>query len=117
MGYRIKSEIFNMEASYYKQKMKAAGISDRDEIDHGEADFNIKLLRKDESLAFSEKTFKDFEDIKTKINNCKMEGTDKYKLIHEERLFSSSQNQFRIFLEYAIKDDSDEIDITEDTSF
>lgn len=115
MGYQIKAEIFNMETSYYNQKMKAAGLSR--ECEDEDEEFDLKLNKANENLAFSEKTCKDFEVIKTKINKCLLDGTDKYKLIHEERLFSSSQNQFRIYLEYMVKDDTDEVEITEDTSF
>lgn len=116
MGYKIKAEIFNMETSYYYQKMKAAGLT-REEVDEGEADFLVKLNRNSEKGSFTEKTFKDFERIKTKINDSKIKGDNKYRLIHEERLFSSSQNQFRIYLEYSIKDSEEDIAFSEDTSF
>lgn len=115
MGYKIKAEIFNMETSYYAQKMKAAGLT-REEEGEGEADLLVKLNRDKGKNDFSEKTFKDYERIKTKINDCIRNNNDDYRLIHEERLFSSSQNTFRIYLEYSVKAD-DETQISEDISF
>ena len=115
----VVAEIFNMEPEYLKKK-KAYITKCLESLQTKNLELTITEeidAALEKNPAFSDKTRDDYRDIKTKIMQSQQQKDGNFKLLSEERLFSSAQNKFRIYLEYAVATGSEEIVKRKDENF